>query len=54
MYDHHRDTADTPDTEDKESVSLWAKRGCGHWDFLSAGVQDAIQKETGLGRTAYI
>ena len=49
MYDHDKDTADSRNPEDKESLSLWAKRGCGYWDCLSAGLWETRQKEERLG-----
>ena len=48
MYDNDRDTADSRNPEDKESLSLRGGITTGCSDSLSAGVQETRQEETGL------
>ena len=48
MYHNDRDTVDSRNPEDKESLSLRGEITTGCSDSLSAGVQEARQEETGL------
>ena len=48
MYDNDRNTSHSRNPEDTQGLSLWATRGCGHRNSLSAGVQETRQEETGL------
>ena len=50
MHDNNRDTAQSRNPEDRESLSLRGGRTTGCGDSLSAGARETRQEEERLGR----